>query len=187
MIMALSLEAKLEAILFWRVEPQSVKELALALSVGETEIESGLSNLGELLTNRGLRLIFKNDRFTLGTAPELGELFESLTKDELSSDLSRAGLETLTIILYRGPVAKSEVDYLRGVNSSFTLRHLLIRGLIEKIPKPDDARSTLYQPTFDLMSLLGLVKLSELPEYESIKKQLVDFLNPNSNDLSTNQ
>ena len=96
--------------------------------------------------------------------------------EELKADLGRAGLETLTTILYRGPVAKSEIDYLRGVNSSHTLRHLLVRGLIAKKPNPEDARSLLYEPTFELLSLLGLTQLTELPEFETIKKQIDNFL-----------
>lgn len=173
----IELEQKIEALLFWKAKPQSVKELTQALATGEEEIRSGLINLGERLSDRGLRLLAKNDEFTLGTAPELGELFERLAKEELTTDLGRAGLETLTIVAYRGPVAKTEIDYIRGVNSGFTLRHLLIRGLIEKISNPEDGRSHLYQPTFELMSLLGLVRLRELPEYDAIKKQIDDFLN----------
>ncbi len=177
--MALGLEEKLEALLFWRAEPQRVKKLAETLAVDEPAIQSGLESLAGKLSSRGVRLVVKDDEVTLGTAPELGELLERLAKEELSADLGRAGLETLTIVLYRGPVAKSEIDYLRGVNSSFTLRHLLIRGLIEKKVNPGDGRSVLYQPTFELMSLLGLVRLDELPEYEVIKKQINDFLQTN--------
>lgn len=174
----------MEALLFWRAEPQSVKKLAAALAVDEPAIQSGLEGLAAKLSNRGVRLVVKDDQATLGTAPELGELLERLTKEELSADLGRAGLETLTVVLYRGPAAKSEIDYLRGVNSSFTLHHLLVRGLIEKKINPRDARSVLYQPTFELMSHLGLVRLNELPEYDLIKKQIDDFLQTN---LQTNQ
>ncbi|MBI2100921.1 MAG: SMC-Scp complex subunit ScpB [Candidatus Vogelbacteria bacterium] len=177
--MVLGLEEKLEALLFWKTEPQRVSKLAETLAVGESEIKTGLEDLTAKLSDRGIRLVVKDDEVALGTAPELGELLERLAKEELSTDLGRAGLETLTIVLYRGPVAKSEIDYLRGVNSSFTLRHLLVRGLIEKKSNPNDARSSLYQPTFELMSLLGLVRLEELPEYETIKKQINDFVQSN--------
>ncbi|MEK7208876.1 MAG: SMC-Scp complex subunit ScpB [Patescibacteria group bacterium] len=178
--MAAILEQQLEALLFWQASPQSVKQLATALSVSEEEVRSSLTRLEQTLAGRGLRLVAKDNEFTLGTAPEFGELFERLAKDELKADLGRAGLETLTIILYRGPIAKSGIDYLRGVNSGFTLRQLLIRGLIEKIPNPQSARSSLYRSTFDLMSLLGLTQLSELPEFETIKKKIDDFYHVNN-------
>ncbi|MBI2097338.1 MAG: SMC-Scp complex subunit ScpB [Candidatus Vogelbacteria bacterium] len=177
--MVLELEEKLEALLFWKAEPQRVSKLAETLAVGESEIKTGLEGLTAKLSDRGVRLVVKDDEVTLGTAPELGDLLTRLTKEELSADLGRAGLETLTVVLYRGPVAKSEIDYLRGVNSSFTLRHLLVRGLIEKKSNPNDARSSFYQPTFESMSLLGLVRLDELPEYEAVKKQIDDFLQTN--------
>ncbi|HEY4524230.1 MAG TPA: SMC-Scp complex subunit ScpB [Candidatus Paceibacterota bacterium] len=183
--MAADLEQQLEALLFWQAVPQSVKQLTATLDASEEAIRSGLVGLERILANRGLRLIATKDEFTLGTAPEFGELFERLAKDELKADLGHAGLETLTIILYRGPVAKMDIDYLRGVNSGFTLRQLLVRGLIEKIPNPHDARSSLYQPTFDLLSLLGLTRLSELPEFETIKKKIDDFYH--ASDTSANQ
>lgn len=170
------LENQLEAILFWQAEPQSVKKLAQVLAADESEIQTALTKLTEQLTSRGIRLVVKNDEVTLGTAPEVGELLERLAKAELKTELGRAGLETMTIVAYRGPVAKSEIDYLRGVNSTFSLRHLLVRGLIEKIPNPEDGRGSLYQPTFELMSLLGLVRLNELPDYNETKSQLDNFL-----------
>lgn len=170
------LENQLEAILFWQAEPQSVKKLARVLAANEPDVQIALSRLSEQLANRGIRLVTKNDEVTLGTAPEVGESLERLAKAELKAELGRAGLETMTIVAYRGPVAKSEIDYLRGVDSGFTLRHLLVRGLIEKIPNPEDGRGSLYQPTFELMSLLGLVRLNELPDYNEIKSQLDNFL-----------
>jgi segregation and condensation protein B len=74
-------------------------------------------------------------------------------------DLGKAGLETLSIILYQGPISRAEIDYIRGVNSNFILRNLLIRGLIERVENPHDQRSFLYKPTLELISYLGLSKI----------------------------
>ncbi len=74
----------------------------------------------------------------------------------------------MTIVLYRGPIARSQIDYIRGVNSTFTLRNLLIRGLIERIPNPKDSRGFLYRPTFDLMNHLGITRIENLPEYAKV-------------------
>ncbi len=175
--------------MFWKAEPQSVGKLAQTLTVGEAEIQAALTELKGRLTDRGLRLITKDDEVTLGTAPEIGELLQSLSKQELSTELGRAGLETLTIISYRGPLIKAEVDYIRGVNSGFILRHLLVRGLIEKIPNPRDGRSPFYQPTFELLSLLGLTRVEELPDYQTINTRLSNFLTGDKDDheLSANK
>ena len=82
--------------------------------------------------------------------------------------MSKASLETLSIVLYKNGVTRALIDYIRGVNSSFTLRALLIRGLIEKIPDPKDNRRYIYKPTFDLLSFMGINKIEELPDYDTI-------------------
>ncbi|MEK7176651.1 MAG: SMC-Scp complex subunit ScpB, partial [Patescibacteria group bacterium] len=102
----MNLEAKIEAILFWKGEPVSLKKLALWLGVAKEAVESALGALEKKLTERGVALLRKDDEVALGTAPALGELMERLVKEELAGELSKASLETLTIILYRGPVGK---------------------------------------------------------------------------------
>ena len=178
----MNLEAQIEAILFWKAEPVSVKTLVQILGKNEVEIGEALNNLETALVGRGLRLVRKDDEVMLGTAPEVGELIEKLTREELSRDIGKAGLETLAVIIYQGPVSRAQIDYVRGVNSSFIVRHLLVRGLVEKVPNPEDARSFLYRPTFDLLSHLGISKLEEAPDYEVVKQKLNEFIShPNKN------
>jgi segregation and condensation protein B len=83
-----------------------------------------------------------------------------------------AGLETLSIVLYLGPVSRSEIDYIRGVNSNFILRNLLMRGLVERIEHETDKRSLKYRPTFELLSFLGIGSVEELPEYETTRAEI---------------
>lgn len=164
----LPLEALIEAVLFWRSEPLPVVKLAQAVARPEGEVRDALKALEEHLTNRGVQLMWKDDEVMLGTSPAAGDLIARLTKEELSHDLGRAGLETLTTILYKNPITRSEIDYLRGVNSSFILRHLLVRGLVERITNPADARGYLYRPTFQLLQHLGLRRVEDLPEYGTL-------------------
>jgi segregation and condensation protein B len=124
-----TLSAQLEAILFWKAEPVSIKKLADLLKVGPESIKEGLKELGDKLQGRGLTLVQTDDEVMLGTAKELSSLIEQLTKEELTRDLGKAGLETLSIVLYQGPISRADIDYIRGVNSQFILRNLLIRGL----------------------------------------------------------
>ena len=118
-------------------------------------------------------------------------MIEELCKEELSRDLGKAGLETLSIVLYRGPITRSGIDYIRGVNSTFILRNLLIRGLVEKIPNPNDQRSFLYRATFDLLSHLGIPRVEDLPEYgntnESIEKFIEEFSNESNGEQQEEQ
>lgn len=168
---------ELEAILFWKGEPQSIKKLATSLAKTEEEIKAGLEILKEKVQNRGVELLYKlaspnqqggNDEVMLGTSPKVSAIIERLTKEELVKDLGKAGLETISIIAYRGPISRAEIDYIRGVQSNFILRNLQIRGLVEKVTNPKDARSFLYQPTFELLQFLGISKISDLPEYEKV-------------------
>jgi segregation and condensation protein B len=159
---------ELEAILFWKGEPQSIKKLATSLAKNEEEIKACLEILKEKVQNRGVELLYRNDEVMLGTSPKVSAIIERLTKEELVKDLGKAGLETISIIAYRGPISRAEIDYIRGVQSNFILRNLQIRGLVEKVTNPKDARSFLYQPTFELLQFLGVSKISDLPEYEKV-------------------
>jgi len=173
--MNLDLPQKLEALLFWKAEPVSFKKLASLLKVDEPTITTALNQLEETLKGRGLSLVRNDEEVMLGTAKELSSLIEELTKEELSRDLGKAGLETLSIVLYQGPISRADIDYIRGVNSQFILRNLLIRGLVERVDNPKDARSFLYKPTLELLSHLGVTKISELPEYEQVKSDIESF------------
>jgi len=164
----MQLEQKIEAILFWKGEPVSRKKLADILKVGQTEINEGLEKLKESLQNRGIVLIEKDNDVALGTAPELSKMIEDLQKEELNKDLSKASLETLSIVLYKNGVSRAEIDYIRGVNSSFTLRALSVRGLVEKTTDIKDNRRYIYKPSFELLSFMGVKSVEELPEYAEV-------------------
>lgn len=171
----MKLESQIEAILFWKAEPISIKKLATLLSKNEEEIKNALVFLRGSLSERGITLIQLENEVTLGTSKEASELIESLTKEELTKDLGKAGLETLSIILYQGPISRPDIDYIRGVNSQFILRNLLVRGLIERLDNPKDQRSFLYNPTIKLLSFLGVSKVEEIPEFETVRKDIESF------------
>ena len=126
----------------------------------------------ENLKDRGIVLLEKDDEITLGTAPELSKLIEDLQKEELNKELSKASLETLSIILYKNGVSRAEIDYIRGVNSSFTLRALSVRGLIEKTIDTKDNRRYIYKPSFDTLSFMGIKSAEELPDYREVNNSI---------------
>ncbi|MFA6445799.1 MAG: SMC-Scp complex subunit ScpB [Candidatus Paceibacterota bacterium] len=172
----MNLNQQLEAILFWKAEPMTVAELAKATGADKDGVLIALGELETALLGQGIVLMRKDDEIALGTAPELSDLMERLAKEELSHELSKATLETLSIILYKGPVSRAEIDYIRGVQSAFMLRQLLVRGLIERIDNPKDQRSFLYRPSFDLLAHLGVAKIEDLPEYVEVQKELTSFV-----------
>lgn len=174
----LDISAQIEALLFFKGEPVSVEFLARTLNASEDTVRGGILSLERSLPGRGVTLVRNGNEVELRTSPEMGKTLEKLIKDELNKDLGKAGLETLAIVLYRGPITRSEVNYIRGVNSNHILRSLLVRGLIEKVEEKEGegaSRSTIYRPTFDLLSYMGVSSAKDLPEYESIQKSVEIF------------
>ncbi|PIS13228.1 MAG: hypothetical protein COT67_02895 [Candidatus Tagabacteria bacterium CG09_land_8_20_14_0_10_41_14] len=160
----------IEALLFLSGEPLAISRLTKVLGKKEEEIEKSVSELDENLKERGLRLIKNKDKIMLGAAPESSKYCEALLKEELNKNIGKAGLETLAIIIYKGGlnkegVTRSEIDYIRGVNSTFTLRNLMIRGLIEREINPKDKRVYTYSASTQLFQYLGITKPEDLPEY----------------------
>jgi segregation and condensation protein B len=120
-------------------------------------------------------LLLRNGKVQLVTKPEHHELVSQFLKEEMTEELTPASLETLAIIAYMGPVPRAKIDYLRGVNSLFTLRSLRLRGLIERISDPENSNGFLYQASFDLLKHLGVPKEAQLPEYEKFHALLERF------------
>ena len=143
----------------------------------EEEINISLEHLSKQLENRGVRLVRNGNEVVLATAPESAEILKSIVKSEFDSELSKASLETLSIILYKNTASRAEIDYIRGVNSSFILRNLLIRGLVEREVKRGEDRSYIYKPSLSLLEHLGVKSLEELPDSVSVSAKLKDFLN----------
>lgn len=166
----MNLEQKIEAILFYKNEPLEIKKLSQLLEEKESEVREALQNLSKSLENRGICLVMTENEVGLATAPEISGFIEQIAKDEMSREIGKAGLETLAIILYNGPLSRREIDYVRGVNSTFILRNLCIRGLVEREPDPKDQRIFRYKGSLSLLSHLGIKTIKELPEFEEFKK-----------------
>ena len=160
----------IESILFSIGEPISIEKLTKTLSKNQDLIKKAIDELAEDYEkeNRGLRIIKKGEKAQLVSAPENSHYIEKLIKDELQEDLTPVSLEALAIVAYKGPIARAEIEEIRGVNSSYILRNLLIRGLIERRGHPEDARAYIYEVSFDFLRKLGLKSIEELPEYKKL-------------------
>jgi segregation and condensation protein B len=169
----LSLSAILESILFVRSEPATLAELARLVKRSEDDVREALGELETDLEGRGVVLLQGSGRYQLGSHPGNAAYIETLLEEELGGELSRPALETLAAIAYRGPIGRADIEYLRGVNCSFILRSLLLRGLIEKTEDGKDGRSFLYRVSFDFLRLLGVKRLEDLPHYGEYHKVVV--------------
>ncbi|PIR68438.1 SMC-Scp complex subunit ScpB [Candidatus Nomurabacteria bacterium CG10_big_fil_rev_8_21_14_0_10_35_16] len=163
--------SEIEAVLFIYGEPIQDKKLAKLLGVEDDEFRAGIEELKKELEReeRGLSLIEDKGKIQLVTKPAFSSLLEDMTKQEFTENLSPATLETLSIICYAGPISRADIEYIRGVNSSFILRTLVMRGLVEREVNPKRANAYVYSTSFDLLRYLGLSKVEDLPDYKKYK------------------
>jgi segregation and condensation protein B len=170
-----NLPAKIEAFLFARGEATSITLLVKSLGASKEEVEQALAVLEENYTaeNRGLIIIRgSQEEVSLGTRPEFAETLRKLFGQELRQELTPAALETLAIIVYRGPISRPEIDEIRGVNSTFMVRNLMIRGLAGR--EPDSKRRNVwkYEVTLDCLKMLGVSRREDLPDFETLSTAL---------------
>lgn len=170
--MALTPPALLEALLFASGEPVSKKRLAALLEVTPALLDQAAGVLRDQLAGRGLALVETDNHIELRTSADAAAYVAKLREAELARDLGKAGLETLALILYRGSATRGEIDWVRGVNSSQTVRTLLLRGLIEKTEDAEDRRRPRYKPTVDALAHLGVEKADQLPSFEELSAAL---------------
>ena len=140
------------------------------LGATPTDIENALQILAG--KQGGVTLVDDGVEVELRAGANNAALIEKIRKEEYSRDIGKAGLEALSAVLYRGPLTRSEIDFIRGVNSSQTLRTLTLRGLVRKVPNPKDERSFLYEPTTELLSQLGVSRMQDLPDYADVRQKL---------------
>lgn len=163
----------LESLLFLSGEPLTYVRLAKTLDISEQEVEEAVLMLEKECREssvRGLMVVRDENTVVLATKPSNASALESLIKGAREEGMSKAALEVLAIIAYRAPVSRAEIDAIRGVNCSFTLRNLLLRDLIEREGNPSDSRGYLYRPTLKFLETLGLSTVSELPQFETLSQ-----------------
>lgn len=178
----MELESKIEGLLFYKGEDMTISKIAEVFKVEIEDVNQAILKLEQSLQNRGLTLIRKDNSICLGISKELSPVIESIRKEELTKDLSKASVETLSIIIYKNGVSRSEIDYIRGVNSSFIIRNLLVRGLIEKIVDEKDTRRNIYRPSFDTLSYMGVTSVENLPNYEKVRSELENVIKQENKD-----
>lgn len=172
--------AQLETLLFQYGEPITTKKAAALLDISPEECAALVDIYAQALTHedRGLALFRDGSEIQLTTKPEYRSVLEKIIHDEFKEELTPAAVETISIIAYLGPIPRATVDYVRGVNSSFIIRNLLMRGLIERNQDEHRKHTYEYKVTFDFLKHLGISHVSELPEYEKFKDILSQYESP---------
>ncbi|MHB1163079.1 MAG: SMC-Scp complex subunit ScpB [Minisyncoccota bacterium] len=161
--------AALEALLFTAGEPLEKKRLANFLALTEEQLAAVIEALDRSLEGHGVTLIETDTDVELRTSPLASDILKSLRDADLARDLGKGSLETLAVIAYQGGVSKSEIDWVRGVNSSASLRTLLTRGLIEGREDTSDKRRIRYTMTTEALAHLGVARSTDLPRADELR------------------
>ncbi|MGQ0554867.1 MAG: SMC-Scp complex subunit ScpB [Nitrospiraceae bacterium] len=168
------LQAILEALLFVSSEPLSVARLVVVLgNVSKIEVEEALRQLGQALDQdgRGVRLAAVAGGYRLVTKLDYAPWIKRLDKAKTSAKLSRSALESLAIIAYKQPLVRSEVEEIRGVETSGVLRTLLERKLVRIVGRKEvPGRPIMYGTTKFFLEHFGLSDLSQLPPLREFKE-----------------
>lgn len=168
------LMAAIEAVLFVAEKPVTAGELTRATGASRREVETALEALERERASGGLRLLRDGDAWRLVTAPEAARAVAAyLGADRLR--LSQAALETLSVIAYRQPATRAEVEAIRGVNCDQTIDTLLQRRLIVEVGRAErPGRPILYGTTWEFLECFGLRSLDELPKVLSPQGERLD-------------
>ena len=166
----------LESLLLAHGESIKKKDICDMCGIAEAELENLVNELKQACLEKNLPYSVSDNGLTIALTfiPEQELLLRKLHEDELKKPLSKASLETLTIVLYRSPVSRKEIDFIRGVQSQSILRSLQERGLVEK---QEGSSGNLYSPTIELLNYLGISSTQELPEKDSFEKSVSQSMN----------
>ena len=165
--MSYSLSSTLEAILFVSSRAMTVSELSKAAQKTAEEVQEALQILAneKNIEENGIWLMDTGSAYVLSSAPHMAGAVSSFIRDEAAGELTKAQLETLTVIAYKGPMTRSEIEQLRGVNCAVILRILLVRDLIAE---EDGPLEPLYSVSSTALAHLGVTSARQLPEYEEL-------------------
>lgn len=168
------LKAILESLLFVSPEPLSAVRLVSVLGdVTKAEVERTLRSLGEELEQegRGIRLVEVAGGYRLVTKQEYAPWIKRLDKAKSATKLSRSALESLAIIAYKQPLVRSEIEEIRGVETSGVVRTLLERKLVRIVGRKEvPGRPIMYGTTKFFLEHFGLNDLSQLPPLREFKE-----------------
>lgn len=182
------LKSNIESLLFIANRPIDKKEIAKNMDQKVNDLEAIFKELVEEYKepDRGINIINNGESLQMVTNPQNSEYVQKFLKTEVCQELTPASLETLSIIAYRGPLAKTDLEKIRGINCSIILRHLLIKGLItekivnKNIAKDDnlqkdeeqiDYDNNIYSVSLDFIKHLGINDVQELPDYERLNNR----------------
>ncbi len=160
------------ALLYTHGGDMQKKDILSVLEIDSQQLEKLVEELTRTVTEQPFEVFQTSTTLSLRTKAQYADVLAVLDASTTKNDISNASLEVLAIVLYKGKVARTDIDYLRGVNTSSTLRQLVLRGLLERTRSQSDSSAWVYIATPELFSYLGVTNSTQLPEYEDIHTKL---------------
>ena len=161
----------LEAVLYASGDALGVRELAEIIGIEEKQVRVLINEMNKDYESecRGIFIVEFNNKVQLSTKPEFGTYIKKLVKPGTRQTLSQAALETLSIIAYKQPVTRIQIDEIRGVRSDRAISTLVECQLVKETGRMDaPGRPILYGTTEDFLKYFGFKSIKELP-------QLIEF------------
>ena len=149
----------------------NLNTLCEIMNINETEAKDLLLNLKKSYEEkcRGLRISYLGDAFKLTTKSEHKEYYEKMVVNPETNTLSQAALEVLAIVAYNQPITRAEIEELRGVSCTHTIRKLIAKGLLKEAGKSDmPGKPNLYRTTSEFLDYFGLATIEDLPNIDIV-------------------
>ncbi len=166
------IESIIESVLFAAGDTVEIEKLCDILDMDTKNLCLVVDNLAEKYEKekRGIMIIRLEDSFQMCTRPDYKEYISRLMEPKKGQNLSNAALEVLSVIAYRQPVTKSNIENIRGVSSDYIVNRLVERGLVQEAGRLDaPGRPMLFSTTEEFLRCFNLDSLSSLPDYEEIR------------------
>lgn len=177
----------IEAVIFGSDEPLTIRQIqdifwqsdnnGPRFRVKEDEILTTIRELNSeyVKTDRPFRIIQVAGGFQYATMPEFAEWLGRMIKEKSRRKLTQATIETLSVIAYKQPVTKPEIEAIRGVNADYAIQKLMERGLVTMVGRAaTPGRPLLYGTTQDFLKHFGINDLSELPKPREIDEIMAE-------------
>lgn len=169
---------QIEAMLFVSPQPVSAQELAACLGLSVRRVEEAIDAIREVYSRgHGLTLLFAAGGWQMATSPDLSDVVEKFADSVAMQKvrLSRAALETLSVIAYNQPVTRSEIENIRSVRCDRVVDTLLKHGLIRVAGRKKSLGSPLLFRTTDrFLEIFGLGGISSLPSLQELNESMAD-------------
>nr|WP_314532874.1 SMC-Scp complex subunit ScpB [uncultured Fusobacterium sp.] len=180
----MGIKNQVEAIIFLGGDENKIKDLARFFKISVEDMLKIILELKDDRRDSGINIEIDGELVYLTTNAIYGEVINNYFEQETKPKrLSSASIETLTIIAYKQPVTKSEIESIRGVSVDRIIANLEERKFVRNCGKQKTGRkANLYEVTDKFLSYLGIKDISELPDYQELKEKIKDVENGASNE-----